>query len=173
MDFIARVEQLADDLNAVIDIINKRRAPGEAWHSKSIYDIKPATAAAACGRRRSEGSAARCPVHLPCSSSSPHPALPLPSPLAPGVAPLAPYAATSDNVNRQRCDPSESRLLASHYEAEMVGSIDTNKWVGLVAKEQYCSTAEFYQGRHAHCYAGVAEFYRSDLDVLLGAGRVK
>lgn len=38
---------------------------------------------------------------------------------------------------------------------------------GLAAKERYCSTAEYYQGRHAHCLAGIRSFYAEDYRLLL------
>ena len=44
----------------------------------------------------------------------------------------------------------------------------TGTWQGLVAKEQYCSTHEYYSGRHAHCRASIEAYFLDDLRLLYG-----
>lgn len=43
-------------------------------------------------------------------------------------------------------------------------------WQALQPKEQYCSTQQFYAGRHAHCKAGIAAYAADDLRLLYGSG---
>lgn len=60
-------------------------------------------------------------------------------------------------------------LLGGHSLALMYGRVGTPTWQGLLARERYCTTAEYYTGRHAHCAKGVAAYYAGDV-ALLGAG---
>ena len=69
---------------------------------------------------------------------------------------------------RARCSSGRSSAAAAHGAAEMEQG--AWRWQGMVAREQYCTTDEYYAGRHAHCRASVAAYYADDLRLLYGSG---
>ncbi|PSC68344.1 hypothetical protein C2E20_8058 [Micractinium conductrix] len=85
----------------------------------------------------------------------------------PGVPPLEPPPRVAQALKRKECPGGESALLAEHQPVELKGVIN---WTGLQAREQYCTTAEYYSGRHAHCVESIGRFFAADV-ALLGGGR--
>ncbi|PSC70631.1 hypothetical protein C2E20_5982 [Micractinium conductrix] len=67
---------------------------------------------------------------------------------------------------RQQC-PGHSVQHPQHRPANV--TLRGQTWLGLAAKEEYCSTAEFYSGQHAHCRAGIATYYSQDVTLLSGS----
>lgn len=68
---------------------------------------------------------------------------------------------------RQRCAAGHSVLHDRHRPVNV--TLRDESWVGLAAKEDYCETAEYYSGAHAHCRAGIMQYFSDDA-ALLAAG---
>lgn len=83
-----------------------------------------------------------------------------------GVPPLVRERPLGTEKMRARCASGGSVRAARHGVAPMEDG--TGTWQGLVAKEQYCSTHEYYSGRHAHCRASIEAYYLDDLRLLYG-----
>lgn len=69
---------------------------------------------------------------------------------------------------RPRCGSGYSEYWRQHGVAEMQQG--AHSWPGMVSREQYCTTDDFYSERHTHCRASVAAFYRQDFRLLYGGG---
>lgn len=84
------------------------------------------------------------------------------------MPPLDPGRALGTEKMRQRCASGRSERAPRHGAAPMQQGAFT--WEGMVAKEQYCTTDEYYAGRHAHCKASIAAYFADDLRLLYGGG---
>lgn len=100
---------------------------------------------------------APCPMPVPPRQPSPA-----------GVPALQLGAQLGTAKMRARCASGRSGAAAAHGAAEMEQG--AWRWQGMVAREQYCTTDEYYAGRHAHCRASVAAYYADDLRLLYGSG---
>ncbi|PSC67763.1 Sulfotransferase family [Micractinium conductrix] len=65
---------------------------------------------------------------------------------------------------RQRCRDGRSQRHRQHSPVNVTA--EGESWAGLVAKEDYCSTADYYSGPHAHCKAAIARYYAADLQLV-------
>lgn len=161
MDFVARQETLAEDMAALLGKLNARRDEGG----------RVGTAGKLRGPRSLAEFAARCPsCHRPPSllgsiyrSSPAQPSFCPCSPSA-GVPPLVPGKELGTEKMRSKCASGSSVRAVRHGSAPMHDPVST--WQGLVAKEQYCSTEEYYSGRHTHCRASVEAYFADDLRLL-------
>lgn len=81
-----------------------------------------------------------------------------------------PTSLTAEKL-RERCKTGQSILLDSHQTTNY--SDEGEEWVGLTAKEQYCTTPEYYQGRHAPCRQGISAYYKTDLRMLYGTNSLE
>jgi hypothetical protein len=68
-------------------------------------------------------------------------------------------------LKRKPCPTGESQLLPAHVPTAFATHIS---WTGLRAREQYCTTRDFYDGRHAHCLGSIAAYFADDVQLLGG-----
>ncbi len=116
----------------------------------------------ACCRNLQSGPNPRLATSL-VPPHPPHPTPPRPTDAGLPEILLPPQLRTE--YRRQPCPDGTGTLLEEHGEVEW-GIRDP--WVGLTAKEQYCGTKEYYEGRHQHCQADIARYYSKDLALLYG-----
>lgn len=158
MDFVARQEHLGDDLADLVDHINMRRDAGGRGGCSCMHGV--AGSMRRFGAHSSPPACTALPACLPTRGAGA--AYP---PLA-GVGPLALAEQLGTAKMRPRCASGRSEAAAAHGVGEMQqGEL---RWQGMVAREQYCTTDEYYAGRHEHCRASIAAYYADDLRLLYG-----
>lgn len=164
-----------EDLTAIIHEINRRRAPGAGMPSAA---------------RSLRQCSLPCPSSLLplCCDSKP---CALAAALAAGLPALKAHTLVPLNMNPRCKDGQISRMHATHieFEATIQGTFQNY----TMAKEDYCTTEvgcmwghaegrtcrtlvtaflptkqEYFLGRHAHCRAGIASYYRRELEALGG-----